>query len=406
MEFFKKHIKILVFFLCTGIAFGQEPIEKVGKEGLLYVLGEDILPITSTALTSDGDIIAIRLNRKIWLYSLMELKPIKSVAFVGGERLGGEITFSPDNKLIACGDAEGIFWVWSTATGKLIESKRGFSEEGSGMEYIHSISFSNNGNYLAVGNAGTEVFLWDANSWKQIRLFKHHGDAMSVRFSSDNKYLGVATANISKAGYMKGKIAIWDWKANRNISEIITEGVLAAAIAFSPDGQVIAGGNTDGDIGIWRITDGSLVTKLKGHNDRIFDLSFSSNGEFLASASEDQDTIIWDMQQLKLLKKLPHNNRVLTVTFWQNDNALVTTDKRGINFWRISDGKQLGRFLVLEGEKFVIFTSEGYFETDAPDSLRPIRQENRQDSIKKILHQPNMVSKILHISFNKKGDRK
>ncbi len=150
---------------------------------------------------------------------------------------------------------------------------------------------------------------------------------------------------------MEGKIVIRDWKANQIISEIHTGGILATAIAFSPDGRAVAGGNTDGNIGIWRITDGSLITMLEGHKDRIFDLSFSSDGKLLASASEDQNTIIWDMQQLTLLKELPHNYRVLTSIFQQDNNLLVTADSKGINFWRISDGKQLGRLLALKEGK-------------------------------------------------------
>lgn len=394
--FLKNYIVVLLSFLCTGIAFGQESIEKIGEEGLLYVPGEHILSMESAALTSDGNTIAIGVDREIRLYSLSELKALKFFTVRGD--LSGEVTFSPDNKLIASSDIEGRFSIWAATTtnSKLIKLMRGFSEEGGGMEYIHSITFSNDGNYFAAGSAGTEVFLWDTNSWKQIRLFNHYGNAMKVRFSPDDKYLGVATAEF-KSGHMAGKIVIRDWRARRTISEMSTKGVLATAIAFSPDGQLIAGGNTDGDIGVWRITDGSLVSNLKGHEGRIYDLSFSSDGQFLASAGEDRDAIIWDMKRLKLLKRIPHNYRVVNVIFWQNNNVLVTSDKKGINFWRVSDGKQLGRFIALEGAKFVVYTSEGYYETDAPEYLQPTSQENQQDSLKKMLHQPERVTKILHM---------
>ena len=53
--------------------------------------------------------------------------------------------------------------------------------------------------------------------------------------------------------------------------------------AFSPDGQVLAVGLSDGSLRLWRVSDYTLLATLKGHSGSITGLAFSPNGELLAS---------------------------------------------------------------------------------------------------------------------------
>lgn len=67
------------------------------------------------------------------------------------------------------------------------------------------------------------------------------------------------------------------------------------AIAFSPDGKLIATVSDDETVKLWN-TDGTLYKTFYGHNDRVIGLAFSSDSKKIVSASEDKTVLLWDVE--------------------------------------------------------------------------------------------------------------
>lgn len=68
------------------------------------------------------------------------------------------------------------------------------------------------------------------------------------------------------------------------------------SIAFSPDGQLLATGDSN-LVRLWQIADGQPRLTLRGHTSRIWAVAWSPNGQMLASGSEDQRGIrLWDVE--------------------------------------------------------------------------------------------------------------
>ena len=65
------------------------------------------------------------------------------------------------------------------------------------------------------------------------------------------------------------------------------------ALAFSPDGSILATGHTDGKVRLWRLSDGKQLQTMEGHNEVVRKLSFSPDGATLASASDDGTVCLW-----------------------------------------------------------------------------------------------------------------
>jgi WD40 repeat protein len=58
------------------------------------------------------------------------------------------------------------------------------------------------------------------------------------------------------------------------------------AIAYSPDGQLVASGRADSnDVNIWNAADGSLVRTLNGQNNNANVIRFSPDGQYLATGT-------------------------------------------------------------------------------------------------------------------------
>ena len=83
-----------------------------------------------------------------------------------------------------------------------------------------------------------------------------------------------------------------------------------SALAFSPDGKILAAGCAKPDtctemqtIDLWDVETGTLIATINAHNDTITTLAFSPNGKLLASGSKSKTDgiFLWDMQPINEL---------------------------------------------------------------------------------------------------------
>ncbi len=98
-----------------------------------------------------------------------------------------------------------------------------------------------------------------------------------------------------------------------------------ASIAFSPDGKTLASGGYDRTIRLWDVATRSPRATLSGHENWVFAVAYSPDGRLLASAGSDKAVRLWDAATGHPLAVLAgHASAVRALAFHPNGRRLAS----------------------------------------------------------------------------------
>jgi WD40 repeat protein len=73
--------------------------------------------------------------------------------------------------------------------------------------------------------------------------------------------------------------------------------MMATAVSWSFDGNLLATGSTDYTAKVWNATSGEELRTLHGHTHQITQVSWAPNDNRLATASRDGTARIWQVSE-------------------------------------------------------------------------------------------------------------
>ncbi len=112
---------------------------------------------------------------------------------------------------------------------------------------------------------------------------------------------------------------------------------------FSPDGKLLAAGDSQGEIRLWRVADGQTLLNYRGHNNWIWSVAWSLDGQTLASGSLDQTVRIWDSSNGQCLKTLSGHTSYVSSVAWSPDGQYIASgsDDQTVKLWNPYSGQCL-----------------------------------------------------------------
>ena len=297
------------------------------------------------------------------------------------------IQFSPDGTQLAVGGNIGV-WLYDVETGKEISLFAGMCQ---------SLAFSPDGRYLASNSGGRyttdEIQVWDTTTGHKVSLVDAPTSAAAVQFSSDSKRLmSVSRLHLQKTisrlnietgkvdvttlkagsriisgvyaftddkiaiGGWDGKIQIWDIRTGKKVFTLGGHADLPTqpfpsrlpspplqyqkqilALAFSPDGAMLASGGKDNTVRLWNNASDSEPIVLQKHTGWTNVLAFSPDRKILASGSTDKTVQLWDTTTGAPIATLTgHLNGINALGFSPDGTTLASGSTDGtIRFWNI-----------------------------------------------------------------------
>lgn len=154
--------------------------------------------------------------------------------------------------------------------------------------YLNLISWSCD-NTLAVALA-ENTYIWKADSGEVVHLGEVQGEGegqyvSSVDFSNDGQFLGVGVSN--------GDVELWDIETRTKLRTMGGHSCQVACLSWNS--HILSSGCGDGSI--WhhdvRIAR-HKVGELLGHQGEVCGLEWRSDGELLASGGNDNVVNVWD----------------------------------------------------------------------------------------------------------------
>ncbi|KIJ10804.1 hypothetical protein PAXINDRAFT_119273 [Paxillus involutus ATCC 200175] len=294
----------------------------------------------------------------------------KAIELEGHSNDVRSLEFSPDSARVVSGSTDKTVIIWSTTTTTTTTTGK------SHPDIITSITLSPNGKFMASTShdrtVPKNITIWDATTYEKVIELEGHlagNFTRSLEFSRDSTRLvsgstdktvivwntvtgrqlsdplkghtnSVWEAHFSPNGDKIAScdgcdIRIWDSHSGNLVIQPIT--VKALSLAWTPNGQQLIAGCTEGSIKHFYSPTGFLLADWQVHASLVHSISVSPNGKFVASASPDKTVRLWAMTASKQIgSPLQCPDRVYSVAISPDGTRLARGGRDGkVRIWRL-----------------------------------------------------------------------
>ena len=297
-------------------------------------------PVNAMTYSQSSDQLAIAAANNIYLYDADTHKELMVLAGHTDSVL--TVAFSLNSELIVSGSSDETVRLWEAETGKLRRARDEHTAP------VNTVAFSSEGKkFWSASKKNNMLRSWYSHNGGRWRSRTSSSDmdksTTTVAFSQYGETFAKAV-ELTMAVKDKFKFAVFSSETDTDydFAPILTKHTQKiVALTISPSSEFIATGSSDWTIEVWKVKDTKLLSEadlgdplwiFRGHAGTVTAVAFSPNGKMLASGSTDQRVRLWDLTTGQHLHTFSdHTSKISTVAFTR-DNVLASGSSDGTVF--------------------------------------------------------------------------
>ena len=204
------------------------------------------------------------------------------------------LAFSPQGFQLLSGSSDRTIRLWDAKPDQILQYPE---EHRWKFDEIDKVAFSPDGSTIAGhGSLFEKIELWDAHTGEHRHTLKHIAMVYSIAFSPDGRTIAIG-GGYGIAGALEdvNTIHLWHTATGEQTLRFTGHTDTVTSITFSPDGETVASGSSDGTIRLWDAISGAHMQTLTGHTSNVTSVTFNPVGDTLASGSHDGTILLWDV---------------------------------------------------------------------------------------------------------------
>jgi len=307
--------------------------------------------------SQNGPWLAVLVPTGIYLYKDMGSAESRGYMWqtISSDRTGSSMSFTSDGETLAIGFENGDIQLWGISSITLKNTFAGHSAP------VKSMAFSSDDRLLVSGSGDQTIRIWDVMNGSLLREIETKSAVNSLAVSPDGKTLAVGTSD--------GNVEIRQ-SSNWELLHKLGEHNKDPYIAFSPDSKILAVGSHDNVIRMWQVDTGYLLHTLEGHKMPVVSVVFSPDGQYLASGSQDESIRLWKAKNGEFLATFyQHFESIESLSFSTDSLHLASISSEGReSFWYIPDRSLLQAFAPPDNFRHILTFTDKSDALESADS--------------------------------------
>jgi WD40 repeat protein len=241
--------------------------------------------VRDLAFSPDGTLLVLASNYEgVFVYDMAALDyPLRRMGTTWN--WPRSLSYHPRQAQVAVAYDDGMARIWNPETGGVVRVIDAPGQE------AWSVAFNADGTLLAVGGESGRISLWDAENGTLLCELNTSG-------SQVERLVFQPGGDLLLSGGFEDYVWVWNTTACTQQAVLDSGGGGVKALIFSPDGQIIAsGGDYQMSVSLWDsrlLDDPEPVDGLEGDISYVSALAYSPDGSLIAALSSDDELVVWD----------------------------------------------------------------------------------------------------------------